>query len=450
MKKQCTFLLLLGLALCLPMQAQWTDLFNGKNLKGWKQLNGKAPYKVEEGAIVGTSKMNEANSFLCTEKTYGDFILELECKVDDGLNSGIQFRSQSRKEYNNGRVHGYQYELDPSERAWSGGIYDEARRGWLYTLERNKPARTAFKNGEWNKVRIEAIGNEIRTWLNGIPCANILDDKDMEGFIALQVHSIGDAKLEGKRVSWKNIRIYTGNMAGEKTPDWGSVAQINCIDNSISPAEAKEGWKLLWDGQTTNGWRGARLDKFPAKGWVIENGELVVLSAAGGEAANGGDIVTIEKYGDFVMKVDFKLTKGANSGIKYFVDPGLNKGEGSAIGCEYQLLDDAVHPDAKAGVKGNRTLGSLYDLITASADKPFKGIGTWNTAMVVCKGTKIEHWLNGVKILEYERNNQMWRALVAYSKYKDWPNFGEAVTGHLLLQDHGDEVRFKNIKIKTQ
>lgn len=449
MKKQFALLLLLGLALSFPMQAQWTDLFNGKNLKGWKQLNGKAPYKVENGVIVGTSKMNEANSFLCTEKTYGDFILELECMVDDGLNSGIQFRSQSRKEYNNGRVHGYQYELDPSDRAWSGGIYDEARRGWLYSLERNNPAQKAFKNGEWNKVRIEAVGNEIRTWLNGIPCANILDDKDKEGFIALQVHAINDTKLEGKSVRWKNIRIYTGNMAGQKTPDWGSVAQVNWIDNFISPAEAKEGWKLLWDGKTTNGWRGARLDKFPEKGWVVENGELVVLPSSGGESANGGDIVTIEKYGDFVLQLDFKLTKGANSGIKYFVDPGLNKGEGSAIGCEFQLLDDAVHPDAKLGVKGNRTLGSLYDLIPAPADKPFKGIGNWNSAMVVCKGTTIEHWLNGVKILEYERNNQMWRALVAYSKYKDWPNFGEAVTGHLLLQDHGNEVHFKNIKIKT-
>ena len=225
---------------------------------------------------------------------------------------------------------------------------------------------------------------------------------------------------------------------------------IYCIDNTLSPAEAKEGWQLLWDGKTSNGWRGARLDKFPEKGWVMENGELKVLPSTGGESANGGDIVTIQKYGDFILSIDFKITKGANSGIKYFVDPGMNKGEGSAIGCEFQLLDDAVHPDAKLGVKGNRTLGSLYDLIPAPDNKPFKGVGVWNTAMVVCKGTQIEHWLNGVKILEYERNNQMWRALVAYSKFKDWPNFGEAVTGHLLLQDHGNEVHFKNLKIKSE
>ena len=438
------------LAMIMPANAQWTELFNGKNLKGWKPLNGKAKFIVEDGAIVGASKMNEPNTFLCTEKRFGDFILEMECKVDDGLNSGIQFRSQSKKDYMDGRVYGYQYELDASAPGtWSGGVYDEARRGWLYPMDKNPSAISAFKIGEWNKIRIEAVGNEIRTWMNGVPCTNILDNLDSEGFIGLQLHSITDPKLEGRKVMWKNIRIYTGNMSAEKTPDWGSIYQANCIDNYLSEAEAAAGWKLLWDGKTTNGWRGARLDNFPAKGWKIDNGILIVEKSAGGESTNGGDIVTVEKYGDFALTVDFKLTTGANSGIKYFVDPGMNKGEGSAIGCEFQLLDDIVHPDAKAGVKGNRTLGSLYDLITASPNKPFKGIGEWNTAVVICKNNKIEHWLNGVKIVEYERNTQMWRALVAFSKYKDWPNFGEAERGHLLLQDHGDEVHFKNIKIKT-
>ena len=145
--------------------------------------------------------------------------------------------------------------------------------------------------------------------------------------------------------------------------------------------------------------------------------------------------------------MDFKITEGANSGIKYFVDPTLNKGAGSAIGCEFQVLDDQRHPDAKLGVKGNRTLGSLYDLIPAPEDKPFD-INAWNTAMVVVEGNHVEHWLNGVKLLEYERNNQEWNALVAYSKYRDWPNFGNYEEGYILLQDHGDEVWYKNIKIK--
>ena len=218
-------------------------------------------------------------------------------------------------------------------------------------------------------------------------------------------------------------------------------------DNTLTPAEQREGWKLLWDGKTTEGWRGAKIATFPTKGWKMENGILKVMKSDGGESTNGGDIVTTRKYKNFMLCVDFKITDGANSGIKYFVNPDLNKGEGSAIGCEFQILDDERHPDAKLGVKGNRQLGSLYDLIPAPTDKPVRK-GEWNTAVVIVRNSHVEHWLNGVKLLEYERANQMWDALVAYSKYRDWPNFGNASEGHILLQDHGDEVWFKNIKIK--
>jgi hypothetical protein len=218
-------------------------------------------------------------------------------------------------------------------------------------------------------------------------------------------------------------------------------------DNSLTRKEKKDGWALLWDGKTTEGWRGAKLDAFPENGWVVEDGVLKVLAGNGGESTNGGDIITTRTYRNFILKVDFKITEGANSGIKYFVDPTLNKGAGSAIGCEFQILDDLRHPDAKLGVKGNRTLGSLYDLIPAPEDKPFD-INSWNTATVIVEGSHVEHWLNGVKLLEYERNNQEWDALVAYSKYRDWPNFGNYEEGYILLQDHGNEVWFKNIKIK--
>jgi hypothetical protein len=472
MKKQVLILISLMVVIAISAEEpQWQNLFNGKNLKGWTKLNGTAEYKVQDNAIVGISKMGTPNTFLATDKMYDDFILEFEFKVDEGLNSGVQFRSNSLKDYQDGRVHGYQFEIDPSERAWTGGIYDEARRGWLYPLTYNtmkavvvKPdnsnkclypstynplAQKAFKKNEWNKGRIEAIGNSIRTWVNGIPCADLIDDMTKSGFIALQVHGIGNNEtLAGKTVSWRNIRILTENLDKFKTPeDENGITQINAIPNTLSEREAREGWKLLWDGKTTQGWRGAKLTGFPQKGWVVEDGILKVLKGSGGESTNGGDIITTKKYGNFILKVDFKITEGANSGIKYFVDPDLNKGEGSAIGCEFQILDDKNHPDAKLGVKGNRTLGSLYDLIPAPENKPFFN-GFFNTAMIVVKGNHVEHWLNGVKLLEYERNNQMWNALVAYSKYKDWPNFGNAKEGHILLQDHGDEVWFRNIKIK--
>ncbi len=445
--KNLILVLLMTASISAFSQEKWEDLFNGKNLKGWKVLNGKAEYSIKNGAIVGYSKLNTPNTFLATEKMYSDFILELDFKVEDGLNSGIQFRSNSFKEYQNGRVHGYQCEIDPSARAWSAGIYDEARRGWLYPMEKNPNSKNAFKSGDWNKVRIEAIGTSIRTWLNGIPCANVLDDMTAKGFIALQVHAISKPEEVGKTVQWKNIRICTQDLQNVKTPYAKEIFQANCIDNSISDEESAMGWKLLWDGKTTNGWRGAKLTTFPSAGWAIENGVLKVLSSTGGESTNGGDIVTINKYKNFELSVDFKITEGANSGIKYFVDTDLNKGEGSSIGCEFQILDDQKHPDAKLGVKGNRTLASLYDLIAAPTDKFFRK-SDFNNARIVVRGNKVQHFLNDKLMVEYERNNQMWQALVNYSKYSVWPNFGNALSGNILLQDHGNEVWFKNIKIK--
>jgi hypothetical protein len=426
---------------------KWQDLFNGEDLEGWEKLNGTAEYRVEDNVITGISRMNTPNTFLATTEMYDDFILEFEFRVDDGLNSGVQFRSNSLPEYKDGRVHGYQFEIDPSKRAWTGGIYDEARRGWLYPLDYNPAGQKAFKNEAWNSARIEAIGNSIRTWVNGVPCADILDNTTASGFIALQVHAIRDAGLEGKSVSWRNIRILTEDLDRFRTPENDAVEQINQVANTITEREAEGGWELLWDGETTEGWRGAKLDEFPEKGWSIDNGILKVHKSDGGESTNGGDIVTTRPYKNFMLKVDFKITSGANSGIKYFVDTNLNKGEGSAIGCEYQILDDNKHPDAKLGKDGNRTLGSLYDLIAAPDNKPFRG-GFFNTAMVVVEGNHVEHWLNGVKIVEYERNTEAWDELVQTSKYKDWPNFGNAEEGLLLLQDHGDEVWFQNIKIK--
>lgn len=226
-----------------------------------------------------------------------------------------------------------------------------------------------------------------------------------------------------------------------------AALEVSGQDNVLSKAEIADGWTLLWDGSTTEGWRGAKLDEFPSHGWVIEKGILKVLPGDGGEATNGGDIVTIKQYGNFILKVDFRITPGANSGIKYFVNTDLNKGPGSSIGCEFQILDDLRHPDAKLGVNGNRTLASLYDLIPAPEDKPFVP-DEFNTAMVYVKGKHVEHWLNGVKLIEYERGTQMWDAFVDYSKYRNWPEFGNNERGHILLQDHGDEVWFKNVKIK--
>ena len=230
-----------------------------------------------------------------------------------------------------------------------------------------------------------------------------------------------------------------------------SLLATKAQDNQLTKKEAKAGWQLLFDGKTTAGWKGAFRPDFPAAGWKIADGLLMVEPSGGGESTNGGDIVTQALYGDFELLVDFKLTEGANSGIKYFVDPKQETPSSprSAFGLEFQVLDDERHPDAKLGKNGNRTIASLYDLIPAKSSKPVRPIGDWNTARIVSKGMHVEHWLNGKKVLEYERGSADFKALVAGSKYKDIAGFGMAERGRILLQDHGNKVFFKNIKIKA-
>jgi len=218
--------------------------------------------------------------------------------------------------------------------------------------------------------------------------------------------------------------------------------------NTLTEAERAAGWRLLWDGRTTRGWRGAKGAAFPEHGWEIGDGVLSVLETGGAESRAGGDIITEATYRAFELKLEFRIAEGANSGIKYYVDPQLNLKEGSAIGLEYQVLDDQRHPDARKGRNGNRTLASLYDLIPAAAGKKVNPIGEWNEARIVSDGKRVEHWLNGEKVVEYERGSPEFRRLVAGSKYKVWPAFGEKEEGHILLQDHGNRVSFRNVKIR--
>lgn len=217
--------------------------------------------------------------------------------------------------------------------------------------------------------------------------------------------------------------------------------------NILTKEEKMEGWKLLFDGVTTNEWTGTKGKGFPETGWLIKDGILTVLGSDGTRHTRGGDIITKDKYGNFELSFEFNIPKGANSGIKYFVVNDF-PGQQGYLGLEYQIIDDENHADARLGVKGNRTMASLYDLIPAR-DKTVRPVGEWNRGKIIVDGNHVEHWLNGSQVVAYERGSNEFRALVKVSKYKNLKGFGEMPTGHILLQGHGDTVHYRNLKIRN-
>lgn len=431
-------------------QEPWIDLLDGKILNGWTQKGGEANYKMENGTLVGTTVLNTPNSFLTTDKMYGDFILELEYKVDPKLNSGIQIRSNSLAAYRNGRVHGYQVEIDPSERSWSAGIYDEARRGWLYNLADNPNARKAFQQNEWNKYRIEAIGDTLKTWINDIPAVHLVDDMTKSGFIGLQVHGVGtDKEKEGIQVRWKNVKIITEELEKYTKP---TTLSPKLTKNNLTDDEEKNGWKLLFDGKTFDGWRGIGIETIPKGHWKIENGNIQKIASGDvptkpdGQPLEGGDLISKETFQNFELKFEWKISEGGNSGVKYNVDESISIENGStgALGYECQVLDDLKHKDNS---NPTHRAGSLYDMIEATG-KIMKPVGAFNTARVVYNGAVLEHWLNGVKVIEANTDSPEFANFFKESKYHKYPNFNKHKNAHIVLQDHGDDCWFRNIKIK--
>ena len=237
----------------------------------------------------------------------------------------------------------------------------------------------------------------------------------------------------------------------------GPCTTAKAPTTALTPQQKAEGWTVLWDGTSTDAWRSVKSDRFPQQGWRACDGVLTVAGKGGEESRGGGDIITRKRYADFELTLDARLTPGANSGVKIFTQPNLTPIDkvtgkpaavGSAIGMEFQLLDDERHPDAKLGRNGNRTIGSLYDLIPAAKDKTPAPVGQWNHVRILARGKTVTFWLNGKKTVEFERGSAAFREAVAASKFRDIPEFGEWADGHILLQDHGDEVAFRNILIR--
>jgi sugar phosphate isomerase/epimerase len=352
-----TAVVALGRGRARAEEARWTSLFDGKTLKGWVQKGGAAKYEVKAGTIVGSTVPNTKNTFLCTERSYGDFVLELEFKGHAKLNSGIQIRGQSRADYQDGRVHGYQVEIDPDVergRMWTGGIYDEGRRGWLNDLSNNEPARKAFKPDQWNKLRIEARGDSIKTWLNGVPAADLLDAKDQEGFIGLQVHQVGKRE-DPLTVSWRNIRIQ----------DLGRRA-----------------WRPLWDGKTQKGLRAAG-----GGSWTVEGDRLVGKNQP--TDARSGLLYIIdpeEPVADFALRAEVKVT--GNAGL--YLNAQTAAGPAGATGLQVDL-------DAPTGAGLYETGGAGWIARPAAAGGEQKDdkrknnwkAGDWNWVMVSARDRKV-------------------------------------------------------------
>jgi hypothetical protein len=213
-------------------------------------------------------------------------------------------------------------------------------------------------------------------------------------------------------------------------------AVVNTESAGIS--HVKKGWQSLFDGKSLNGWRRADRNLAPDSGWYVEKGVLTFDPAKG----HGGDIITTKTFKNFDLSIQFKVSEGGNSGIKYFLIPN------TSLGCEYQIIDDSKHADAALGINGNRKAGSLYDVLPANPKKKYKPAGEWNTARIVANGQHVEHWLNGSKVLEFERGSEEFKKAIQQSKFKTTKGFAEATTTAILLQAHGDKVSFRNIKIK--
>jgi sugar phosphate isomerase/epimerase len=340
----------------------WINLFDGKTLKGWTQRGGAAKYEVKDGTILGTTVPNTKNTFLCTERSYGDFVLEYEFKVDPALNSGVQIRSQSTPDYQDGRVHGIQVEIDPDVkrgRMWTGGLYDEGRRGWLNDMTNNAPARAAFKDGGWNKIRVEAAGDSVKTWLNGVAAADIVDSMDVEGFIALQVHQVGKRE-EPLQIAWRNIRLQ----------DLGRRA-----------------WMPLFDGKTARGFRTAG-----GGVWRVDGGLLVGTSGKG-EKRHG--LLFAEKPpGDSTLRLEYRLT-GGNSGLYLHAQPAETPA--GATGLQVDL--DGQHGVGGLYETGGR--GWVERPIDEKAAKAWKR-GDWNRLTVSSHGGHLVVHVNDFKALTFE------------------------------------------------
>ncbi len=393
----------LALIALLPTAANWTPLFDGKTLDGWTQLGGKATYKVQNGEIVGSTVVGTPNSFLCTDKIYGDFELEFEVWVNPTVNSGVQIRSNSAPGFKNGAVHGYQVEIDPSKRAWSGGIYDESRRGWLQDLSNKPDAQAAFKNNQWNKYRVVAKGDHLQTWVNGKAVADLRDKVTRTGFIGLQVHS---HDKDGVEVKWRKLRIKDNGTPDSKPPRGGK-------------------WLLQNEGDLKN-WTSARNPGQPCP-WNWVDGAMQVTSG-------GGDVMTRDQFTDATFYLEFMTDENGRQG-----QANGNSGVYMVRSYELQILNSAPRGPA------DNECGGIYT-IKAPDYAMAKPANEWQTYLIYYTAPK---WNGSEKAANARATIYHNGTLIHDNIELPHPTGGGMAESPdprpFLLQDHGNKIRFRNV-----
>ena len=385
----------------------WTSLIQSNSLDGWVRRGGKAPFRIEDDVIIGQTVSDTSNSFLCTQRDFDDIELELEFMVDPGLNSGVQIRSNCVPGYRGGVVHGYQVEIDPSERAWTGGIYDESRRGWLAPLDENPVAQRAFRPAAWNRLRIVARGNRIQTWINDVPAADLTDGLTRTGFIGLQVHRT--RATTPKEVRWRRIRVREFGKFCQQPP-------LNAIV-LLAPSGDLSAWQHPDRPR----------DKI---GWTFRDGVLEVTPGT-------GNIETRRDFGDCRLHVEFCVTDNGRTG-----QANGNSGVFLQGRYEVQILNSVGQEPA------DDTCGALYG--AKAPDYNMSGpADQWQTYDVVFRAPR---WS------ENGRKNKLAVATVYHNgtRIHDRVRIGGRTgsgrpegsdDGPLVLQEHGNRVRFRNIWI---
>ncbi|WP_158965410.1 PVC-type heme-binding CxxCH protein [Paraglaciecola sp. L3A3] len=364
--------------------AGWRSLIADGNLDAWKKIGGNAGYVLEDDTIIGTSIASRDSTYFTTGEIFSDFIFEVDVQAEAPLNSGVQFRSKKIQGNRGATVAGYQMEIDTAPRAWSGGIFDQGRRGWLYTLSRNESCSKEFKVDGWNKYRVEAVGQSIRTYINNVPCSNLIDDLSPTGFIALQIHSAGGDKVN-KTVKWRDPKILTNNIKDHVNKP-ADIEQFSYINNQITTEQQANGWQLLWDGQSNT-------SPQQTGDWKIKN---QALKADAKQQKNSLTIPVTSHY--FELEFDVNSSDNADNGIHYLRDT-------NGKGFEFQLSSETT---VEQTANNNQAMGAIVGRVAPTNLTEPKGWGSlrigkgWNRVRLVVKGSQIEHWINNIKMVDYQ------------------------------------------------